>query len=86
MRVKKRLFYGSLLVFIGTLLVFGTSADASVLVQGSVLTNEEYEDLLASAPEGYELVSNEEFNTLNNQRQGSPFLARAHVQNRGWQS
>lgn len=84
MNVKKKLFYGIALVYTGALFGFGINANASVLVQGSEMSDTEYEDLLKSVPEGHELVSNEEYDAMNNQRARSGLFHNAHVQSYGW--
>lgn len=81
---KWQLFFviASLLIGIAWLPTIHVKAD--VVVQGLTLTAEEYSDLLASIPEGYQIVSNEEYDKLSMQRATTGFIKNAHVQNKGW--
>lgn len=84
MKIRKMLFYGMVLTFMLLLVTFGENANANVLVQGSELSDAEYADLLASIPEGNELVPNDEYDALVNQRASSGLYHNSHVQSYGW--
>lgn len=77
-----------LLVVLGVFTLFGFSKDASadVTIQGQVLSDSEYKELVASIPKGHRLVTNEEHNFMQIQRLHNGLHHQAHVQKRGWEA
>lgn len=69
-----------IVLFMSSFLLFSKNVSADVNVQGNILTDNEYQELLESIPEGHELVPNETFN----QRAMTGLYGQAHVKNIGW--
>jgi hypothetical protein len=83
-KFKLKLLLSIVVLFCGLQVVSTTSVAADVVVQGTTLTEQEYADLVARLPEGYEIVSNERYDALSNQRASTGFFKSAHVQKYGW--
>lgn len=77
------LFLGFVLT-VGALFLSENEVNATVIVQGSELSDVEYAELLESIPEGHELVPNEEYEMLVNQRAQSGLFHNSHMQSYGW--
>ena len=73
-----------LLFFLG-LFVATKEVNADVFVQGMHLSEEEFQQLLETVPEGHRLVTNEEFEELLMSRSSSGLFHQAHIQSFGWQ-
>ena len=80
--MKKILFVA---LFMGFLFSLPTVSEANVDIQGTILSDDEYAQLIESLPEGAKLVPNEEFDAMNNQRALKGLYHPAHVSNLGWQ-
>lgn len=83
MKRLKLSFIGFVVVFL-SIISFGTAANADVSIQGQTFTDAEYEELLDSIPEGYKIVSDQEFAALSLQRASPYFSRQAHIQSQGW--
>lgn len=77
---------GIILLFVVGLFMWEVTANAEVYVQGLHMSEEQYEDLMESVPDGHRLVTNEEFETLLASRSSSGLFHRSHVQRLGWSS
>ncbi|MDR1567740.1 MAG: hypothetical protein LBS33_03540 [Streptococcaceae bacterium] len=83
LRKIKGLIVLGLLLFLGV--VFKLNVNADVVSQGTVFTDEEYQQLLESIPENAKLLSNDEYNAQERQRALTGLYHQSHIQDYGWE-
>ncbi|MDR0921962.1 MAG: hypothetical protein LBM95_06245 [Lactobacillales bacterium] len=83
-KLNLKLFFVGLFLVIGIQFIPTTIVRADVIVQGTMLTDKEYYELVDMVPEGYAIVSNERYESLIRQRATTGLFHQAHVQNYGW--